>query len=123
MIGDTITITMGGFGGDPRVLKKINQDNYSSEYMHRTVTDELVLKVRHAKEKARNGAPALDRHNVVLSQRVFATVDSPERYREFYFVYRVAPGDDLSDANLGPLGLSDWIMTIGNIDKIAGWES
>lgn len=82
------------------VLNRINQDQYGSEWLYRTVTDEYRMKIRHSKETPKKGASALlrgvDRHNMELTHTIFATATVPEIVRQFYTVYRVSPGDDLT---------------------------
>jgi len=122
MFGDSITINLGGAGGTARVLKKINQDNYSAEYLHRNSTDEVRMKVRHTTETSKNGKAPLDRHNVVLSQTVFATLVDEELFREFYFVFRATPGDTEADVVDLAEGLAEWQVS-ANLIALLGWES
>lgn len=124
MLGDSIVVTLGGSGGTARTLTKINQDNFSAEYLGREASglDEIRLRVRHTKETAKNGATALDRHNFVLTQTVFATPTAPEITREFYFVMRALP----SDAAASVVDLAEAVTywaTAANLGKILGWES
>jgi hypothetical protein len=122
MLGDTVTVTLGGSGGTERELKKINQDNYSAEYLDRISTDEVRLKVRHTIESAKNGNAALDRHNVELTQTVFATLTEPEYTRQFYFVFRFAKGDTEADA----VDVAEAVTYLSDatfLGQIAGWES
>lgn len=122
MYGDSITITLGGTGGTDRVLNKINQDNYSSEYLNRISTDEVRMRVRHTKESPKNGAIALDRHNVEITQTIFATLTEPEAIRQFYFVFRATPGDTESEVVDVAEGAVLWADS-ANLVKLLGWES
>lgn len=122
MLGDSVTVTLGGSGGTARVLKKINQDNYSAEYLGRVSTDELRLRIRHTKEKAGANGNSLDRHNFELTQTVFATLTDPEIVRQFYFVWRALPSDDAVAAQ----DLAEAVVYFSdaaNLAKILGWES
>lgn len=124
MLGDTVTATLGGSGGTAVVLNKINQDNYSAEYLGREATGlyEVRLRVRHTKETAKAGSLALDRHNVELTQTVFATVDAPEYVRQFYFVMRAAP----SDTEALVIDLAEAVVFLSDatfLGKIVGWQS
>lgn len=122
MYGDSITINLGGSGGTARVLNKINQDNYSAEYLDRISTDEVRMRVRHSKESAKGDALPLDRHNVVVTQTVFATSTDPEYVREFYFVFRASPSDTEADVIDVAEGLAEWTVN-ANLVKLLGWES
>lgn len=122
MLGDTVTVTLGGSGGTERVLKKINQDNYAAEYLDRATSDEVRLRVRHTVETPKAGQVALDRHNVELTQTVFATETDPEYTRQYYTVFRLAKGDvaaECVDVAEALTYLSDATF----LGKIAGWES
>jgi hypothetical protein len=71
MFGDSITLYRDGSGGSAYVLKKINQDSYSSEYLARDGVSEQRLKVRHSVENPINGLGPLERHNVEFQSTYF----------------------------------------------------
>nr|UJQ85144.1 MAG: putative coat protein [Leviviridae sp.] len=123
MLGDTITITLGGSGGTARVCNKINQDNYSAEYLNRNSTDEIRVKVRHSKESnLLNGLP-VERHNMEITQTVFpAVVGDPSVTRQWYFVARCNPDDTVADQVDVGEALA-FFMDATNLPKIVGWES
>lgn len=119
MFANTITI---GFSSGSVTLNRINQDQYSSEYMKRTATNQYTLKVRHSTSKATASKPAYDRHNVEIIVKTFAVDDTPEYDTKAYFVMEQLPSDDsieVMDA------LADWaIATSGaNLTALLGWES
>lgn len=122
MLGDTLTFTLGGTGGTAKVLSKINQDKYSAEYLLRSSTDEVRARVRHSKETVKNGSPAMERHNVELTQTVFAAADVPEKVRQCYIVLRTQVGDDLT-LNVDVAQAVALFMTESNLTKLTGWES
>lgn len=123
MFGDTLTITLDGSGGTARTCNKINQDSYSAEYISRTSLDEIRVKIRHQKESMKAGQTyALERHNVLVTQTVFATPTTSEKFREVSFTLRNRPDDTLVDiTNLGE-GLV-FFLTDANLDKLFAWES
>lgn len=122
MFGDTLTMTLGGLGGTARVLKKINQDNYASEYLERTSTDELRCKIRHTVESAKAGTDPLERHNVELTRVIFGTAPDPDEKQVVSLTIR-----NSNDADAG--ALSNLVTAIGyfadatNNAKLQGWES
>lgn len=94
--GSTFTLT---FNAVNKVLNRVNQDNYGSEYLLRTSTEEYRMKVRHSKETVKNPDPltrGMDRHNIEITHTIFATATTPQFIRQAYAVYRVMPGDDLT---------------------------
>lgn len=117
MFADTLTITVNTVA---KVLVKINQDAYASEYMLREATQQFVLRIRHT-EVNRNGA-SVDRHNVEITQTIFATESAAEIVRKVYVVIEVAKSDldtYLSTAMADFLKLSSPAV----LTKLIGWES
>lgn len=103
MLGETLTVTLGGSGGTARVCSRINQDGYSSEYLHRNSTDEIRVRVRHSDEKAPAGQWPMERHNVEFTQTVFSGDPTvPDIVRQVYVILRNTKSDDAAAvSNLG----------------------
>lgn len=120
MLGNTLTIPQAG--GD-KVLVKISEQNYSSEYLLRGSLDEYRAKIRHT--QVGPNATRLyqaDRHNFEIVHKVFAAADVPEYERKFYFVIETKPGDTataLADAIADLMILS----TNAFLVSLNGWES
>jgi hypothetical protein len=121
MLGDTLTLPHAD--GDI-VCSKINQDAYSSEYLNRTATTETKVKVRHSNVKANptTGSPAKDRHNVEVTQTIFATSEVAEYQRKFYVVVEQLPSD--TDVKVAD-ALCDWLIASADAKLVSllGWES
>jgi len=117
MLGDTLVVPHAD--GNITCVK-INQDGYTSEYLKRGTTDETRVRVRHTKTAATASKPAYDRHNVEISQLVYAAGEAPEFSRKAYVVIEHQPDDDdtkLADA------LADWLIGSTILAKLFGWES
>jgi len=119
MLGNTLTITIAGVA---RVLVKINQDAYSSEYMLRNSTHQYTAKIRHSRTKATNSSPSYDRHNVEFVVTTFAAGEVPEFYQKFYFVLEALPSDTSVDM---PDAVADLLIASSNefLVSMLGWES
>lgn len=104
--GATITVTVNAVA---KVLNRINQDNYGSEYYLRTTTDEYRMKIRHSKESPQNDGRRFDRHNVELTHRVFATPTAPEWVRIASSTFRVLETDDITLAGYLTGGFIDYV--------------
>lgn len=123
MLGDTLTITLGGSGGTARVCSKINQDSYSAEYLNKTATDQIVVKVRHQKESLKAGESyAKERHNITVTQTVFATASAEEIFREVSFTIRSRSNDTTASVTDVGEAVAYW-LTSSNLDKLNQWES
>lgn len=89
MIGNTITLN----DGSERVLVKINQDNYSSEFMLRDSLLQYVARIRHSRTKGTVASPQKERHNFEVVRTVFATDTTPQVVTKFYFVMEQESSD------------------------------
>jgi len=76
MLANTLSLTFDG--ENARVMKRINQDNYSSEYSYTDDTDEVVLKIRH--DTFTLAGHSTKRHNVFVERTTFATPTESEKY-------------------------------------------
>lgn len=119
MLGNTLVLPMTG--GDVTCVK-INQDNYSSEYLFRNSTSQVRCRIRHSTTKATANRPAYDRHNFEVLQTVFAAGDVAEYERKFYFVIEHKPGDTsvvVADS------VADLAIASSNafLVSLMGWES
>lgn len=123
MLGETLTVTVGGSGGTANVASRIQESGYSSEYLKKNTDDEIRVRVRHIRENARAGTTALDRHQVIFTQFVYPTVAKPLGLtREVQFILRNDPTDAVTDVTNVGEALAFWLTT-SNLDKLFGWES
>lgn len=88
---NTITITLGT---ETKVLNRINQDHYSSQYYLREKLQEFTVNVRHSQEAIQQDGTRFDRHNVEIIHVIFATETSPAISRTAYSVFRNKRSDD-----------------------------
>lgn len=121
MFGNTLVLPHAD--GDI-TLVKVNQDQYSSEYRFRNTLMQVTAKIRHATMKKAVGSfvmPA-DRHNVEVSQEIYATDTAAAIFRKFYVVLEQMPSD--TDVKLVD-SLCDWLIASAgaNITSLQGWES
>lgn len=119
MFGNTFVLP---HSGGNITMVKINQDGYSSEYLFKDSDSQFIAKIRHNRTKATSTRPAYDRHNVEITETVFATTTDAEFTRKCYVVLEMLPNDtDISNAD----ALADWLIasTNANLVSLAGWES
>lgn len=76
--GSTLTLTVNAVA---KVLNRINQDNYGSEYSLVTNLDSWNLKIRHSTDKVDGDGMVMLRHNLYLEHITYATAVLP-MYKE-----------------------------------------
>lgn len=116
-----LTITIDGVD---KILNKINQDSYTSEFALRETTGEFRVKIRHTTylDSKRSGQK-VERHNMELIHTVFAvspaTVDT---VRKAYTVFENDFRDDLGAVENEVTGLVDW-LTPTHIGELLVWNN
>ena len=121
MFTDTLTVTINAVA---KVLNRINQDGYGSEYFLREATGTFTLKLRNSsyKDKTRGGV-TVDRHNIELVHVVFpvapATVNT---IRKYYSVLENDLTDDIVSQAKFAAGISGF-QTEANFTKLLNKES
>lgn len=120
MFADTITITINSVA---KVLNRINQDGYSSEYYLRGSADEFRLRIRNTQYTDKVTGRAVDRHTVELTQTVFpiapATIPT---VRKAYSVLENQTQDGVTEPLNFDLGFMAF-FTSANVTKLLNWES
>lgn len=101
-------------------LVRINQDGYSSEYFLREATLEYGFRIRNT-SFLRAGV-TIDRHNVEVTQTVYATPTVPSVTRKAYVVLENSRADTPADAINLLKALAGW-LTDANITKMVNRES
>jgi hypothetical protein len=66
----TITLTVNAIA---KVLQRVNQDSYGSEYQLNAATESLNLKIRHSKDSPDGDGLVMVRHNVFVEHVIFPT--------------------------------------------------
>lgn len=74
MFANTLTLTINAVA---KVLTRINQDNYGSEYRLDSSTEKYTLKIRHSTQSSPAGVVQV--HNMMVEHKVYATLTVPER--------------------------------------------
>lgn len=121
MFADPITITINAVAKN---LIKINQDQYSSEYLLRETTGEFRLRLRNTSytDKTRGGKK-VDRHNVELVQTIYAVAPATvNTIRKAYAVFENDQGDTSVDCAKFAAGMFAF-MTEANDTKLINFES
>lgn len=121
MFSDTITVTINSVA---KTLTRIRQDNYSSEYLLRSPTEQFSLKIRNTSyvDKTRGGKQ-IDRHNVELTQTVYPVAPATtSTVRKAYVVFENENTDGLTNPLNFDLGFAAF-LDAANVTKLINWES
>jgi hypothetical protein len=121
MFADTITITINSVA---KVLNRIADDGYTSEYYLRGTTDEFRMKIRHSSYLAKDrGNVRVDRHNVEFTQRVYAVAPATvDVVRKSYIILENNANDGVTDPLNFNLGFVAFFNS-GNVTKLINFES
>lgn len=123
MLGDTLTVTLGGSGGTAVVASKINQDSYSSEYLKKRTNDDIVVRIKHSTDTVKAGTQPFERHVVTFEQRVYPTEAKPLGVvRQVQLILRNDPTDTETDFTNLAEALTFWAES-ANLTKLFGKES
>lgn len=114
----TITVPVNAVN---KVLKRINQDEHSSEYHLKEATQSFTLLIRHSKSKATPSKPSVDFHNMELVQRVFPTPTAPEIVRRSFITVAMDYFDSNSEVGYLSKALTDTLNAAGNTDDFLSW--
>jgi hypothetical protein len=120
MFSDTLTITINSVA---KVLTRINQDGYSSEYYLKGALDDFRLKLRNSTYTDKNRGVKVDRHNIEFVHTVFPVAPATNStIRKYYSVVENdATDDSVAIAKFGA-GITAF-QTEANITKLLNWES
>ena len=121
MFTDTITITINAVA---KILNRVNQDGYGSEYFLRETTGSYRLKLRNSSytDKTRGGIK-VDRHNIEFVQTIFAVAPATSNtIRKYYSVLENDQTDDVASDAKFAAGASAF-QTEANFTKLLNWES
>jgi hypothetical protein len=119
MLGNTVTITVNAVS---KVLRLIQESNFSTEYLLREATLEYRMKIRHSYEKPTTGqVQGNDRHNVEISCYTYPTEALPlGRLVTVYSVIRFSPGSPAGEVGYLVDALGTFVNA--NDQAIIGWE-
>lgn len=107
MFPSTITITVAP--STDRILNRVNQDNYGSEYHFANATESVVLKIRHSVDSRDGDGMTMKRHNVFIERVVFPTATDSMKKFTSTTTFRHGEWNDPQAAASLTDGLVDWL--------------
>lgn len=117
MFPTTITITVAT--GQDRILNRINQDNYGSEYQHIGALDQSTLKIRHSVEGVNSDGVKMRRANVFFEHVKYPTLTDPIKRFSSTVTLRSDPYSAPSLVSDIAKGVNGWLATSTNMLDLA----
>jgi len=115
MFPSTITLTIATVA---KVLNRVNQDSYGSEYQLNGALESINLKIRHSADAADGDGIVMKRHNVFVEYVIFPTLTVAMKKATFTVTLRHGAFDDpLSAIDLGK-AVNVWLATATNLADI-----
>lgn len=116
----TLTVTINAVA---KVLNRIADDGYTSEYLLRGTLDEFRVKIRHSSYTDAKRAVTIERHNVELSQTIYPVAPSTKSLvRKAYTVLENETGDAGTDLNNFDLGFVA-LFSSTHVSELNNWIS
>jgi len=120
MFADTLTITINSVA---KVLTRVNQDGYSSEYLLREATGDFRLKLRNSSYTDKSRGVVVDRHNIEFVYTIYPVAPSTlSVIRKYYSVLENDHVDDVTADSQFAAGITAF-QTAANYVKLLNWES
>lgn len=119
MFADTLTITINAVA---KVLNRVNQDKYASEYFLRTATDSYRLNIRNS-SRTDKSLGVLDRHAIEFVHEMYPVAPAvTPTVKKIYTVLEHGSNDITVDVAKFAAGFVAF-TTEANWTKTINWES
>lgn len=113
---DTITLTINSVA---KVLNRVNQDSYGSEYQLNAALESVNLKIRHTIDSIDGDGLIMKRHNVFVEYKVYPTLTVPmQKFTSTVTVRHGSFNDPDVSSNLGK-AVNVWLATSTNFPLFA----
>lgn len=123
MFADPAVVTINGVA---KSLTRVNQDQYSSEYVLREALGDYRLNIRNSSRTDKKTGKVTERHNIELIHTIYAVAPSTVgTVRKAYLVIENQQGDTLVDPMYEASGLCVFLTasSSANITKMLNFES
>lgn len=117
MFPSTLTITIAT--GQDRILNRVNQDNFGSEYQYSSATEAISMKIRHSTDSVDSDGLVMKRHNVYFERIVFPTISTLLKKESYTATMRNDRYDDPAVVAGIAKGVNTWLNTSTNLVDLA----
>lgn len=116
MFPTTITLTIATVA---KVLNRVNQDGYGSEYQLNGATESINLKIRHSTDAVDSDGLKMKRHNVFVEHIVYPTPTTAMMKSTFTGTLRHGSlSDPAQSADLSK-AVCAWLTTASNLADLS----
>lgn len=116
MFAATITLTINAVA---KVLNRVNQDSYGSEYLYSSALESITMKIRHTTDSVDADGVIAKRHNVYVEWTVFPTgVDAIKKFTYTGTLRHGKFNDPIASADLAK-AVNVWIAASTNAVDLA----
>lgn len=109
MFASTISITIAP--STTRVLNRVNQDNFGSEYQYSDAAEAISMKIRHSLDNPDSDGLIMKRHNVFFERVVYPTPTATMKKYSFTATVRHDKFADPVAGATGAKGMCDWLIS------------
>lgn len=121
MFASTITITIAP--ATDRILTRVNQDGYGSEYQYSDANEAISMKVRHSTDSPDGDGLTMKRHNVFFERVVFPTPTVAMKKYSFTATLRHDRYADPAASATMSDGVCDWLISGTILASLAKGEN
>ena len=117
MFANTITITIAT--GQDRILNRVNQDNFGSEYQYSDANEAISMKIRHSTDSVDSDNLTMKRHNVFFVRIVYPTTTTLLKKFSYTATLRHDKFSDPAVVAGIAKGVNAWLATGTNVTDLA----
>lgn len=121
MFSNTITITIAT--GQDRILNRVNQDNFGSEYQYSDANEAISMKIRHSADGVDKDGVEMKRHNVFFERIVYPTATTLLKKQSYTATLRNGRFEDPAVVAGIAKGVQTWLATGSNLTALASGEN
>lgn len=117
MFAATISIVIAP--STTRVLQRVNQDSFGSEYQYSDSTEAISMKIRHSPDNPDKDGLIMKRHNVFFERVVYPTPTALMKKYSFTATVRHDKFADPVAAATMADGVCDWLIAGTTLNDLA----
>lgn len=109
MFPNTFTVTIAT--GKDRILNRVNQDNYGSEYTYSDSAEAITMLIRHSTDSVDKDGITMKRHNVFFERIVYPTAVDLLKKQSYTATLRIGQYEDPDVVADIAKGVNAWLAS------------